>query len=589
MGSEQPARPEEKGIQARLANIRQELLSPANAILAYTQMVEEAAAAYPEAEWLADLESIHSAAEKLVDMVDRLLEGQQDEGEESGEAEERLRSHLRHDLRTPINAVKGYGEMILEDLEAEGLGEDVGAQTLLADLRNLLTEAERMLTRIDSAVDALRGEEGGSEAAGSDAGAGEAQAMESGLAESLAQAESRRPERTVTGRLLVVDDNASNRDLLSRRLSREGHEVVTAEGGQAALDLARSQPFDLILLDLLMPDMNGLDVLVHLKGEEGLRDIPVIMISALDEMDTVVRCIEVGAEDYLPKPFNEVLLRARIGASLEKKEWRDRERAYIRELQETQDKLVESEKMASLSGLVAGVSHEINTPVGNAVTAASHLQEQFGDIQQRYQAGQMKRADFEGHLEQTERGLGIILSNLERAHELVQSFKQVAVDQNSEAREDFQVCAYLEKVITSLDPTLKKTPHRVELDCDQEVILHSYPGALSQVVTNLVMNSVSHAYEESAEGGTMRLRVRAQEGELLLDYSDDGAGIPPEVQERIFEPFFTTKRGQGGSGLGMHVVYNLVTQKLGGEIVCHSTPGEGTRFAISLPLEEQGP
>jgi len=570
----------ERAHQARLANIRQELLTPANAILAYSQMTQEALDGREPEGAREDLDRIRDAADRLADMVDRLLEDQSPE-DGDGEAEERIRSHLRHDLRTPINAIKGYGEMLVEDVEEAGAGNEA----LETDLRNLLTEANRMLTRIDTAVDRLHGEGEAAGAGDEEAEAGEA-GMEASLAHSLAAVEDGRTGETATGKILVVDDNASNRDLLLRRLTREGHEVETAEGGRETLERVAAEGFDLILLDLLMPDMNGLEVLARLKGDEATREIPVIMISALDELDSIVRCIEVGAEDYLPKPFNEVLLRARIGSSLEKKEWRDRERAYVEELKTTQQRLVESEKMASLGGLVAGVSHEINTPVGNAVTAASHLQEQFEELKGKYQAGQMKRADFDAHIEQTGHGLGIILSNLHRTHELVQSFKSVAVDQSSEARERFGVRAYLEKVVTSLEPTLKKTPHSVSMDCPEELTLNSYPGALSQVVTNLVMNSVTHAYEEG-EAGSLHLRAVQEDGQVRLDYTDDGGGIPPEVQQRIFEPFFTTKRGEGGSGLGMHVVYNLVTQKLGGQIECHSDTGQGTRFVVRLPLEEQ--
>jgi signal transduction histidine kinase len=247
-----------------------------------------------------------------------------------------------------------------------------------------------------------------------------------------------------------------------------------------------------------------------------------------------------------------------------------------------QTQMVESEKLAALGSLVAGMAHEINTPVGIAVTAASHLVQRTTELREAWQAGSMKRSTLDRYIEAVKDSSRLILTNLERSNELVQSFKQVAVDQSSEARRTFRVRSYLEDILRSLRPKLKRTPHLVEIDCDPGLILTSYPGALAQVVTNLVLNSVVHAYPEGVSG-RITLAAAAHDSGVRLDYSDDGCGIPDELRRHIFEPFFTTRRAAGGSGLGLHIVYNLVTQRLGGTITVDSAAGKGTRFTVDIP------
>jgi signal transduction histidine kinase len=177
----------------------------------------------------------------------------------------------------------------------------------------------------------------------------------------------------------------------------------------------------------------------------------------------------------------------------------------------------------------------------------------------------------------------MILKNLQRAAELIQSFKQVAVDQSSEERRVFPVKAYLEEVLLSLHPKIKRTHHTVEIHAPDDLALDSYPGAFSQIVTNLVMNSLVHAYEAD-ESGHLVFDLNQRDGYLIFEYADDGKGISKENLGKIFDPFFTTKRGQGGSGLGLHIIYNLVTQKLDGTIRCESAEGRGTRFLIEVPI-----
>ncbi len=255
----------------------------------------------------------------------------------------------------------------------------------------------------------------------------------------------------------------------------------------------------------------------------------------------------------------------------------------LEELTRAQKQLVESEKMASLGGLVAGVAHEINTPVGIGVTAASHLELRTRSVLEEYRAGGLKRASLEEFLNVCDESARMILSNLTRASDLIRSFKQVAVDRSSEERRTFELGAYLEEVLLSLRPHLKKTNISVALTCDEGIKMDSYPGALSQIVTNLVMNSLVHAFDPG-QSGEIRIDARREDDTLRIVYSDNGKGIPPEHLDKIFEPFYTTRRGRGGTGLGLHILYNIVTQKLGGTVRCESAPGQGATFTMTLPL-----
>ncbi|WP_457798277.1 adenylate/guanylate cyclase domain-containing protein [Methylocystis sp. S23] len=311
--------------RALITYIQQELSAPAQAIAGYAEMLLDEAEKGGRDDFREDLERIQSASRALNGLIALLVDPMRSGREPDGDGED-YRRRLRHDLRTPINAIKGYGEMLREDAADF---DDAGA--LVEDLDQLLAEASRLLIRIDSLVDFSLPE---SEAATvADAGEGPASAAKvvDRFLKSVQPIAAREADSAtlLPSRILVVDDNASNRDLLKRRLKRQGHSVVLAENGSSALALIESRDFDLVLLDLLMPDISGFDVLVALKSSPSLRDIPVIMISALQEIDSIVRCIEAGAEDYLTKPFDPVLLRARVGSSLEKKRLRDREREAL--------------------------------------------------------------------------------------------------------------------------------------------------------------------------------------------------------------------------------------------------------------------
>ena len=258
----------------------------------------------------------------------------------------------------------------------------------------------------------------------------------------------------------------------------------------------------------------------------------------------------------------------------------------LAELREAQANLILSEKMASLGSLVAGMSHEISTPLGIGVSAASHMAEEIARLSGNFQDGQLRRSDMDSFLEAATEATRIMQANLGRAARLIQAFKQVSADQSTDEIRSFDLAEYLSEIMLSLAPALRSLAMPVQIDCPDGVVVTNRPGALGQIITNLVMNAVQHAFDEGSEDARISIRVtRPRIGRIGIEFSDNGRGIDPESLPRVFDPFFTTRRGAGGTGLGLHIAYNLVTQVLGGTIAVSSRLGEGTRFSISFPQD----
>ena len=254
----------------------------------------------------------------------------------------------------------------------------------------------------------------------------------------------------------------------------------------------------------------------------------------------------------------------------------------ITRLQETQGKLVQAEKMAALGGLVAGFSHEINTPLGVGVTSASHIREEIDALQQAFEGGDMKRSDLEQFIQHVQQGSDILLRNLQRASELILSFKQVAVDQSSDEWRSIDLRDYVDEIILSLKPRWKSTRVKLVNDCDQNLQVYTHPGAIYQILSNLIMNALIYAFDDD-QAGQIQIHAEDRDGVIRLRFADDGKGIPELYHKKIFDPFFTTRRGQGGSGLGLNIVYNLVTGTLKGDIDFDSRSNRGSVFHISFP------
>ena len=258
----------------------------------------------------------------------------------------------------------------------------------------------------------------------------------------------------------------------------------------------------------------------------------------------------------------------------------------LEQLKSAQNSLVQSEKMASLGQLVAGVAHEINTPIGVAVTASSHLDASTREFVEILNSGRINKNDLVKYARSADESTTLIQNNLQRAAELIKSFKKVSVNQSSEERMAFIVSEFLKEVVTTLGPTFKTTKIDIQIHVSEPLRIVSYPSAISQIVINLVMNAHRHAFDDGKLPGTIHLEARAlNEGMIELVVRDSGKGIPEENLPRIFDPFYTTRRGDGGSGLGLNIVFNIATQQLGGRIVCESTVGVGTNFILQFPAE----
>jgi signal transduction histidine kinase len=256
----------------------------------------------------------------------------------------------------------------------------------------------------------------------------------------------------------------------------------------------------------------------------------------------------------------------------------------LKDLSHAQGELMRQEKLASLGALVAGIAHEVNTPLGICVTAVSHLVEETQDVRERFAQNKLTEQDLEGYFGSTEEILKILTNNTQRASGLIRSFKQVAVDQSSDDVREIVLAQYIEETLKSLRPKLKGTRHTIVVDCDPALHVRSVPGAISQILTNLVINSVTHGFEH-VEEGKIRIGVRNTGTNLVIDFIDNGSGMTADTLKHLFDPFYTTKRGQGGSGLGANIVYNLVTTKLGGTITVDSAPGLGLHYTIRLPVQ----
>jgi len=256
------------------------------------------------------------------------------------------------------------------------------------------------------------------------------------------------------------------------------------------------------------------------------------------------------------------------------------------QLQDAQDRLLASQKDAAVARMVSGLAHELNTPMGVGLTCASYIQDQTTELKRHYGDGLMSRSRFEEFLETSDEATRIIIDNLQRANDLVSGMRQAAADQHIERKRPVPLKNYLGDVLLSLGPRLRERHVEVAFRCPDDLTLMADPASLYRVLSNLVMNALQHAFEGMLVG-RIQIDVRAQDNRVIMVFTDDGGGMTAEQQERIYEPFFTTSRGDGGMGLGLHIVFSLITRNLGGSIDCQSQVGQGTTFRIELPMEGQ--
>ena len=297
-------------------------------------------------------------------------------------------------------------------------------------------------------------------------------------------------------------------------------------------------------------------------------------IHARDEVGAMARAVEVFRENAIAKRKTEDELRAS----------KERAESALLELNAAQQNLIDAERLAALGGLVAGVAHEVNNPIGISLTVASSLARRAEMFENELKAdGQLRRSQLEEFVRSSRDATQQLVANLHRAGELIQSFKQVAVDRSHAERRQFTLREATEQIIASLTPVLKRAPITLQVDVPEGLVIDGYPGSYGQILTNLFLNATNHAFPDG-RSGTISISGRPRgPDDVEIIFADDGVGMTPEVQRQAFDPFFTTRRDEGGTGLGLHIVYNLVTQQLDGRMMLESREGQGTTFRIIMP------
>ncbi len=412
------------------------------------------------------------------------------------------------------------------------------------------------------------------------------------------RADSRRPPV-----LLVVDGDMNNIER-AKTVFGQDHEVVFVNDGLRALEFCREQLPDLILLAWTLPAMSGHETCLKLRDDPVTRYLPVIFLTDDDNAEDEVQGLDAGAVDFIVRPVGAAVWRARVkthlmlrqktkqilafNATLERKvEERTVElSATMETLHDFHGRLVDSEARATLSTVVANVSHELTTPISNGLLTANMLSDHAKNFHALVDSGRLKLSELGLFLKVLGEGTALMERNLNRANNLIGSFKQVAIDQVSEEHREFDLAETVKDVVASVMPGLKSKPHRIVIEIPDGIMMNSLPGRLGQVVINLINNAYLHAFEGRRDGALIISAVLDGD-HIQLSFSDNGVGMSEENLARLFQPFFTTKKGNGGTGLGMPIVDNLVRKSLGGSIKVNSKLGEGTTLLVRLPVAAQ--
>lgn len=463
-----------------------------------------------------------------------------------------LPSQVRHDLRTYLNQVLGYSELLMDDAQERGWQEAV------TDLQNIYTAGRNLLTLINDYIDPTKVPDRSETHARRDATADLADRPKILSSE----------ESPGHGSLLIVDDNVPNREMLVRSLQRQGYTVSVAADGRQALERVRAEPFDLILLDVQLPEMNGYEVLQRLKDDSDLRHIPVLMISALDDMESIILCIQAGAEDYLPKPFHSVLLKARIDACLEKKRLRDRELQLFEQVQENYRRLQEAEALRD--DLTQMLVHDLRTPLTSLLTGLQTL--------------------CVTNLDPTDREM--LAMAIQGGHTLLRMINDVLDIHHMEAgslaleREELEAKSLIEAAVQQVAPLAAEKKLRLTEDIAPDLpVFFGDEEKLRRTLINLLGNAIKF----TPSGG--RIRVSAQREEdgiaVLFAVQDTGEGIPKEAFQRIFDKFGQVEQRKAGrkmsTGLGL-TFCKMVVEAYGGRIWVESELGQGSTFFFSIPI-----
>ena len=420
-------------------------------------------------------------------------------------------------------------------------------------------------------------------------------------------------------RVLVVDDAVDIVRLLSARLNRQGYEVSVAYNGREALEVASAERPDVMLLDVGMPEMDGIEVCRRLKANVQLRHIPVILVTAKDRNEDVIAGLDAGADDYVIKPFNSGILAARLRSAARVKNSHDtiarineQLRAEIVERKLLQRELAQAQKMEAIGQLAAGIAHEINTPTQYISDNTRFLQDAFGDlnrllgtVDRLLQAAKqdslndelladleaaVRHADLEYLSNEIPKAIGQSLEGIDRVASIVRAMKEFS-HPGSERKEAVELNHAIENTLTVSRNEWKYVAD-VVTDFDPRLpLVECLPGDFNQVILNVVVNAAQAIAEVVSDGsqgkGTITVRTRHDGDFAEIRIEDTGTGVPEEIASKVFDPFFTTKEVGRGTGQGLAIAYSIVTEKHGGSISLETQPGKGTTFIIRLPIDDE--
>lgn len=413
-------------------------------------------------------------------------------------------------------------------------------------------------------------------------------------------------------KILIIDDELVSRKKLEKILGglTECDIIDTAKSGADGLFQANAVPHpDIILLDGMMPDMDGFQVIQELKNNNHTKDIPVIFVTGLVTPDDEEKGLILGAVDYITKPFHSPIVKSRVRnhlryiqqrklveASNKKAEVsmicaveRTKElNSKIKELEIARNELVQKENMASLGRLVAGFAHELNTPIGVAICSLSNIPEIANNICLQLSQDEVDDEELHRDLDDLKQNTKLGMSNIHKAADIITRFKRTSVDQSTETNRMVNIAELILDIISSLQSKFKRTKIEIKVNCPNDTTVFTQPGALGQVFTNLLINSWKHGFDQGKFSGRIQIDVSENSDmrQLSFHYRDSGKGMTQETREKVFSPFFTTTIGQDNSGLGMYICYNIIRNQLGGTITCSGEPDEGVLFQFNVPISQ---
>lgn len=396
-------------------------------------------------------------------------------------------------------------------------------------------------------------------------------------------------------KILVVDDKKENLELMTNILEKEGYDVSFAMDGEKAIRIASLYQPDLILLDVMMPGIDGFETCRRMKSLNDLRDIPIIFVTGRVEVSDIVQAFTIGAVDYVTKPIRHEELCARVMTHIQLRKLMTIRDDLITQLRNQnvdmerlamikEEQLERTEKLSHLGELVGELTHELSTPLGISNTAISSLSEKNGHMCLELLNGKLSKTSLKSYLDTSAESFDIVLSSVTYACQLVDSFKQIVVGEFSEAVTDYDLKLFLQDIIHIMTPRIKRSKQTIEITCQGGLQITGQAGALSQVIINLINNALIHAFADN-EKGVINIDAVAVDGQVTIKVKDSGRGMDFEKSSRVFDKYYTTKMGDGGSGLGLFIVKNLVNEQLRGHIECHSELHRGTSFVICFPAK----